>query len=84
MRFKNSIRFKIAILVFVTTFITILISWTISNHFIERFYVAHTMNALSATYRSCNEFFNDEENVKALEKERIVSLDGYVVNSENL
>lgn len=83
MRFKNSIRFKIAILVFFTTLITILISWTISNHFIERFYVAHTMNALSATYRSCNEFFNDEANVKALEKERIVSLDGYVVNSEN-
>ena len=80
MRFRNSIRLKIAILVFFTTLITILISWSISNHFIEKFYVAHTMNALVKTYRSCNEFFSDEKNIEELENEKIVSLNGYVVN----
>ena len=75
MRFKHSIRFKIAILVFFTTLITILISWSISNHFIEKFYVAHTMNALRNTYESCNEFFGDEKNIKALDDEEIVSMD---------
>ena len=83
MRFRNSIRLEIAILVFFTTLITILISWSISNHFIEKFYVAHTMNALVKTYRSCNEFFSDEKNIEELENEKIVSLNGYVVNSEN-
>ncbi|MBR6404241.1 MAG: HAMP domain-containing protein [Eubacterium sp.] len=63
-----------------TTLITILISWSISNHFIEKFYVAHTMNALRSTYESCNEFFGDKENIKALDKEEIVSLYGYVEN----
>ena len=83
MRFKHSIRFKIAILVFFTTLITILISWSISNHFIEKFYVAHTMNALRNTYESCNEFFGDEKNIKALDDEEIVSLYGYVENQSS-
>ena len=79
-RFKHSIRFKIAIIVFVTTLLTILISWALSNHFIERFYVSHTKNMLVETYKSCNEFFTNKDNILALENEEIVSLDGYVDN----
>ena len=78
--FKHSIRFKIAIIVFLTTLLTILISWALSNHFIERFYVSHTKNMLVETYKSCNEFFQDEENILKLENEEIVSLDGYIEN----
>ena len=79
-KIKHSIRFKIAILVFSTTLCTILISWAVSNHFIERFYVSHTKSELIATYKSCNEFFSKEENILALENEEIVSLYGYVEN----
>ena len=78
--FKHSIRFKIAIIVFLTTLLTILISWALSNHFIERFYVSHTKNMLVETYKSCNEFFKNSDNILKLENEEIVSLDGYIAN----
>ena len=79
-RFKHSIRFKIAIIVFVTTLLTILISWALSNHFIERFYVSHTKNMLVETYKSCNTFFQNTDNILKLENDEIVSLDGYIEN----
>ena len=80
LRISNSIRLKITVIVFFSTFLTILISWSISNHFIEKFYVTHTKNSLIRTYESCNEFFSDAKNVRAIEKEEIVSLYGYVDN----
>ena len=82
-RFRHSIRFKIATIVFLTTLVTILISWSISNHFIEQFFITHTNNMLIQTYNSCNEFFMDEENTKKLKKEEIESLYGYIDNPSN-
>ena len=79
-RFRHSIRFKIAIIVFLTTLVTILISWSISNHFIEQFFITHTKNTLIQTYNSCNEFFTDEGNTKKLKNEEIESLYGYIDN----
>lgn len=65
----------------ITTLVTILIAWSICNRFIEKYYVSHTINCLASTYRSCNEFFSDVENIKAIEREEIISLYGYVENS---
>ena len=79
-RISHSIRLKIAIIVFLSTVLTIVISWSISTHFIEQFYVTHTTNSLIKTYKSCNEFFMIEGNVRALEEEEIISLYGYVDN----
>ncbi len=79
-RFRHSIRFKIAIIVFLTTLVTILISWSISNHFIEQFFITHTKNTLIQTYNSCNEFFAVESNNKKLKNEEIRSLYGYIDN----
>ena len=80
LRISNSIRLKISVIVFFSTLITILISWSISSHFIEQFYVTHTKNSLVSTYESCNEFFNDVENLRALKRDKIVSLYGYIEN----
>lgn len=82
-RFRHSIRFKIATIVFLATLVTILISWSISNHFIEQFFITHTNNMLIQTYNSCNEFFMDEDNTKKLKKEEIESLYGYIDNPSN-
>ncbi|SEQ55676.1 Signal transduction histidine kinase [Lachnospiraceae bacterium NE2001] len=79
-RFRHSIRFKIATIVFLTTLVTILISWSISNHFIEQFFITHTNNMLIQTYNSANEFFNDEVNTKQLKNDEIESLYGYIDN----
>jgi len=73
-RFRHSIRFKIAIIVFLTTFVTIFISWSLSNHFIEQFFISHTKNTLIQTYNSCNEFFSDEDNTKKLKNGEMESL----------
>ncbi len=79
-RISNSIRLKITVIVFFSTLLTIIISWSISNHFIEQFYISHTKNSLVHTYESCNEFFSDPDNIRAIEREEIVSLYGYVDN----
>ncbi len=79
-KFRHSIRFKIAIIVFVTTLITIFISWYLSNHFIEQFYVTHTKNMLVQTFNSCNEFFEDKENTELLKDGDIDGLYGNVDN----
>ena len=65
-KFRHSIRFKIAVIVFVTTLFTIFISWYLSNHFIEQFYVTHSKNMLVQTYESCDNFFSQKENSKNL------------------
>ena len=80
LRIANSIRLKIAVIVFFSTLFTMIISWSISIHFIEKFYVTHTKNSLIETYKSCNEFFSDKENIKALKRDKIVSLYGYIDN----
>lgn len=82
-RFGRSIRFKITIIVFLTTLFTITISWSLSYVFIEQFYVTHTKNMLIQTYNSCNEFFSDEDNIAALNNGEIVSLYGYINNPSN-
>ena len=81
--FRHSIRFKIAIIVFVSTLVTILISWSISNHFIEQFYVTHTRNSLVTTFNSCNEFFDDSKNIISMDNDEIVGLHGYIQNPAN-
>ncbi|MBO4864071.1 MAG: HAMP domain-containing protein [Eubacterium sp.] len=80
LRISHSIRLKISVIVLFSTFLTILISWSVSSHFIEQFYVTHTKNSLVSTYESCNEFFNDVENVRNLKRDKIVSLYGYIEN----
>ncbi len=72
--FRHSIRFKIASIVFLTTLVTIFISWYISNYFIQQFYISHTQNMLVTTYKSCNEFFNDEDNLSKLKNGELSSL----------
>ena len=79
-RIANSIRLKITVIVFFSTLFTMLISWTISYYFIDKFYVSHTKNSLISTYTSCNDFFNDKENVKAVQRGKIESIYGYVEN----
>ena len=72
-RIANSIRLKITVIVFFSTLFTMLISWTISYYFIDKFYVSHTKNSLVSTYAACNEFFNDLDNSiidYAIESER--------------
>lgn len=80
-RIANSIRLKITVIVFFSTLLTMLVSWSVSNHFIEQFYMSHTRNSLIDTYKSCNEFFSEVENVKALKRDKIVSLYGYIENA---
>ena len=82
-RISTSLRLKITVIVFFSTLLTIIISWSISNHFIEQFYISHTKNSLVHTYDSCNEFFSDASNIRAIEREEIVSLYGYVDNPAN-
>ncbi|MCR5214515.1 MAG: HAMP domain-containing histidine kinase [Eubacterium sp.] len=81
--FSHSIRFKIAIIVFLSTIITIFISWSVSNHFIERFFVTHTRNSLITTFRSCNDFFDDDKNIISMDNDEIVGLQGYIQNPAN-
>ena len=84
-RFRQSIRFKIAIMVFIVTLITIVISWTLSNRFIDQFYITHTKNMLVQTYNSCNNFINDDESILLIKNNEIESLYGYIENpSERL
>lgn len=78
--FRYTFRFKIALIVFVSTIVTILLAWVISERFIERWYVAHTKASLVETYNSCNEFFQSEENIRRLNNGTISSLYGYVEN----
>ena len=80
LRIKNSIRLKIAVIVFFSTLLTILISWSISNHFIAKYYVSHTKSLLVETYKSCNDFFSDVDRLEAINNDEIVSLYGYVEN----
>ena len=79
-RFRQSIRFKIAIVVFIVTLITIVISWTLSNRFIDQFYITHTKNMLVQTYNSCNNFINDDESILLIKNNEIESLYGYIEN----
>ncbi len=81
--FRHSIRFKIAIIVFLSTVVTIFISWSVSNHFIEQFYISHTRNSLITTFRSCNEFFEDEKNAISMNNDEIIGLQGYIQNPAN-
>ena len=74
LNFRHSIRFKIASIVFLTTLVTILISWYISNYFIQQFYVSHTQNMLVTTYNSCKAFFADEDNLNRLKNGELSSL----------
>ena len=80
-RFRYTFRFKIALIVFLSTIVTILLSWVISEKFIERWYVAHTKASLVETYNSCNEFFQSDDNIRRLNNETISSLYGYVENN---
>ena len=66
LRIKNSIRLKIAVIVFFSTLLTILISWSISNHFIAKYYVSHTKSLLVETYKSCNSLEQVSKAYKAL------------------
>ena len=79
-RIRNSIRLKIATIVFLTTLFTILVAWSISSQFIEKFFVTHTNNSLLTTYRSCNEFFCDTDNLRAIKRQEIITLYGYIDN----
>ena len=80
-RFRYTFRFKIALIVFISTIVTILLAWVISEKFIERWYVAHTKASLIETYNSCNDFFESDENIRRLNNETISSLYGYVENN---
>ena len=77
-RIANSIRLKITVIVFFSTLFTMLISWTISYYFIDKFYVSHTKNSLVSTYAACNEFFNDLDNIKGIQRGKIITLYGYI------
>ena len=81
--FRHSIRFKIAIIVFLSTLVTVFVSWTISNHFIEQFYVSHTRTSLIATYNSCNELFEEYANDNNEDSEDLATVHGYVRNPAN-
>ncbi len=79
--FQLKLRFKITIVVLITSLLTVFGALAVSRHFIELFYVRNTMNNLVITYNSCNEFFKGEEdNLEKLRSGTINSLYGYVDN----
>ena len=78
--FQLKLRFKITIIVFVTSLLTVFGAYAVSRHFIEAFYVRNAMNNLIKTYNSCNEFFTADDNLNQLRNGRIQSLYGYISN----
>ena len=78
--FRPKLRFKITITVLIASLLTVFGAYAVSRHFIEDFYVRNAMNNLIKTYRSCNEFVSDEENLEKLRSGEIRSLYGYIDN----
>lgn len=75
-----SIRTKIALIVALSTLLTICLAWIVSYYVIERVYILHARNGLVKTYESCNEFFSDPGNVEKIDDHEISSLNGYIAN----
>ena len=78
--FQPKLRFKITIIVLIASLLTVFGAYAVSSHFIEDFYVRNAMNNLIQTYKSCNEFITDENNLNKLRNGEIRSLYGYVDN----
>ena len=78
--FRPKLRFKITITVLVASLLTVFGAYAVSRHFIEDFYVRNAMNNLVKTYKSCNDFFNNVDNLSSIRDGKIDSLYGYIDN----
>ena len=57
--FRHSLRFRLVILVLLTTVVAIFAAWILSNNLTKSFYILDARSNLITTYESCNQLFLD-------------------------
>jgi len=82
-KYLNSIRFKIAIVVLLTTAFVVFSTWFVSNSLVEQYYITQVKSTMVETYENCNDFFNDDGNMAIIKNYEIGSLYGYIDNPSN-